>query len=81
MDSTVMGRSCSFCGVLGGADRRLLGGLGAMICVLCLERYYDELHGRSASTGLVDGRPPWESMTTDALLGVLPAVESTARQA
>lgn len=81
MEFSVTGRSCSFCGAQGGAERRLLGGLGAMICILCMERYYDDLHGRSASSGLIEGRPPWESMTSADLLHVLPAVEATARQA
>lgn len=73
---------CSFCGRPGSGERHLVGGLGAMICLPCVE----ELHVlarppvTAPSSGPDGERPPWESMSNAELLDQLPRIMATADQ-
>ena len=69
---------CSFCGKAGSKETRLAGGLGAMICLDCIERY----------SALVSSDPekkritiqPWEGMSDRELLDTLPLLARSVAQ-
>lgn len=69
---------CSFCGEHGADDRRLVGGLGALICLPCVERF----HALAVTPGSVPETqaPPWDAMSNAELLGQLPRILRTADQ-
>lgn len=78
MDFSPASKMCSFCGRQGAEDTRFIGGLGAMMCVECLEHYHAQL--QSPASLEVLRRPPWESMSDVELLAVLPQILRTAEQ-
>lgn len=78
MDSTLEDKFCSFCGQPGSGKNRLAGGLGAMICVECLEWYYEDT--RSSARVAKRTRPVWEEMTDAELLEKLPLIVRSAEQ-
>ncbi|MEZ0579267.1 ClpX C4-type zinc finger protein [Nocardioides sp. MH1] len=69
---------CSFCGEPGSPERRLAGGLGAMICFECLESYYE--HSRSQKRVTDATRPVWNDMSDAQLLATLPLILKSAQQ-
>jgi len=79
MDFSPSSKVCSFCGKHGTPDTRFVGGLGAMMCVECLERYHERLQSPAEVTRM--RRPPWEEMSDAELLATLPALVRSAEQA
>ena len=78
MDGGPESRICSFCGTPGSPHNRLAGGLGAMICLECLEYYYE--HSRSPERVAAASRPVWEEMSDAQLLATLPLILRSAEQ-
>lgn len=78
IDRTRESKICSFCGEPGSASRRLAGGLGAMICLECLESYYE--HSRSKARVSTASRPVWDEMSDAELLATLPLILRSAQQ-
>ena len=78
MDLSVESKLCSFCGQVGSQERRLAGGLGAMICFDCLDLYYHQ----SRSPEKVKNRsvPVWNEMTDVEMLEKLPLILRSAAQ-
>lgn len=70
--------TCSFCGEQGSPDRRLLGGLGAMICVPCVDRLHAVANADDAPRE--SDQPPWEAMSNTELLRQLPRILRTSDQ-
>lgn len=77
MDYKCENKMCSFCGEQGGPDRELAGGLGAMICVPCLDHFHERAHDPERRKG---EPPPWESMPDPELLATLPQIMRSASQ-
>ena len=78
MDFSPANKMCSFCGKQGTQDTRFIGGLGAMMCVECLEHYHAQLQTPASRQAL--RRPPWETMTDVEVLDVLPQILRSAEQ-
>jgi hypothetical protein len=78
MDLNPANKMCSFCAKQGKADTEFVGGLGAMICLDCLEYYHARV--QSPATKEAMRRPPWESMTDTELLATLPQLLRSADQ-
>jgi hypothetical protein len=78
MDFNIENKTCSFCGVRGTKGVKFAGGLGAMICVPCVE-YYHDVFSSKAKTDAVN-RPPWEQMTDSEVLSKLPLIARNAEQ-
>ena len=78
MDVSSASKMCSFCGRQGVEDTKFIGGLGAMMCVECLEHYHAQLQTAASLQAL--RRPPWESMWDVELLAVLPQILRSAEQ-
>ncbi len=78
VDHQLEHKICSFCGRTGSPSNRLAGGLGAMICLDCLEHYCAETRDAAAvaeKTGAV-----WDEMPTPELLSTLPLILLSAAQ-
>ena len=75
------GRTCSFCGTPGGpgTDSPLIGGLGAQVCVACIDEFHAIMHDAER---VVDARDtmPWEQMSETELLATLPRILASAEQ-
>lgn len=78
MDSRVESKICSFCGEQGSQENRLAGGLGAMICVGCLEHFYEVT--RTTERMASQTRPVWDEMSDADLLSKLPLILRSASQ-
>ena len=78
MDFSPAHKMCSFCGKQGTRRTRFIGGLGAMICVECLEYYHERLQTSASRTAL--RQPPWNDMTDAELLAMLPQILRSAEQ-
>jgi hypothetical protein len=78
MDFDIENKTCSFCGVRGTQGAKFAGGLGAMICVPCVERFHD-IFSSSAKTAAVR-QPPWEKMSDSEVLSKLPLIARNAEQ-
>jgi ClpX C4-type zinc finger len=78
MQSNLEGKVCSFCGNPGSRKNRLAGGLGAMICMECLDVYYH--HSRSAKRVAQATGPVWHEMSDAELLSKLPLILRSAAQ-
>jgi hypothetical protein len=78
MDFDSANKSCSFCGMQGTSETRFAGGLGAMMCVDCLNFY----HHKFSSPELLEtiSRPPWDEMSDTEILAKLPLIADTATQ-
>ena len=72
------GKLCSFCGGLYGTDRRLIGGFGAQICVECVHRFAEIFGSPEELTRAT--RSPWDEMTDEELLDMLPKIVATSEQ-
>ena len=75
------GRICSFCGTPGGpgSGTPLIGGLGAQVCVACIDEFHAITHDAAR---VVDARAamPWEQMSDTELLATLPQILASAEQ-
>jgi hypothetical protein len=71
-----VGRVCSFCGTIGTTDTKFAGGMGALMCLDCLNRYHDIFSSTEELAAIQ--RPPWESMSDSELLGQLPLIAASA---
>lgn len=75
------GRICSFCGAPGGpgTDLPLIGGLGAQVCVPCVDEFHAIVHDQEK---VVDVRRtmPWDRMSNPELLATLPQILASAEQ-
>jgi hypothetical protein len=69
---------CSFCGRRGGGDTKLAGGLGAMICLDCVEYFHTVSQSTERVTAMT--RPPWNEMSDTELLVKLPLILQSADQ-
>lgn len=78
MDFSPVGRHCSFCGIVGTSETRFAGGLGAMMCMDCLETYYE--HSRSSDAVASVSTPPWHTMSDTEMLSTLPLIAANADQ-
>ena len=78
MDFNIENKTCSFCGVRGEKGAKFAGGLGAMMCVACVEHFHD-VFSTEAKTEAVS-RPPWESMSDSEVLSTLPLIARNAEQ-
>ena len=81
MSITREGRTCSFCGAPGGptTDTPLIGGLGAQICVTCIDDFHVLVHDEEAIAAS-RGAFPWESMSDAEVLATLPRILASAEQ-
>jgi len=81
MAITREGRICSFCGEPGGpgTDLGLIGGLGAQICVRCVDDFHGIVHDEDRLTA-ARGPMPWERMDDAELLATLPQILASAEQ-
>ena len=75
MDFDIENKTCSFCGVRGTQGAKFAGGLGAMMCVPCVEHFHD-VFSTEAKTAAVN-HPPWEKMSDSEILGELPSSPGT----
>ena len=73
------GKSCSFCSALGSRDLPLVGGLGAQICMTCIDDFHAIVHDPEM-TASIRGRFPWETMSDAELLATLPQIMASAEQ-
>jgi hypothetical protein len=76
---TPLGRVCSFCGLVGTRDTLFAGGLGAMMCLACHQKYAEIFASEERIASV--RRPPWEQMSDEELLDSLPKIQATAAQA
>jgi len=81
MAITREGRICSFCGEPGGPGTALglVGGLGAQICVRCVDDFHGIVHDEDRLTA-ARGPMPWERMDDAELLATLPQILASAEQ-
>ena len=73
------GKICSFCAAPGGPDLQLVGGLGAQICVPCINDFHDLVHD-PVKTAAVKAQFPWERMPNEEVLATLPLIMASAEQ-
>lgn len=75
------GRICSFCGTSGGpgTDVPLIGGLGAQVCVPCIDEFHAIVHDEERVV-VVRRTLPWERMSAPELLATLPQILASAEQ-
>jgi hypothetical protein len=78
MDFDIENKTCSFCGVRGTQGAKFAGGLGAMMCVPCVEHFH-EIFSTEAKTAAVS-KPVWEEMTDSEILSKLPLIARNAEQ-
>ena len=78
MDFDIENKTCSFCGVRGTQGAKFAGGLGAMMCVPCVEHFHD-IFSTQEKTAAVN-RPPWEQMSDAEILSKLPLIAHNAEQ-
>jgi len=73
------GKICSFCGEPGSRDLQLIGGLGAQVCVICIDDFHAIVHD-AEKTAAVKGAFPWETMSDAEVLATLPQIMASAEQ-
>lgn len=81
MGITREGKHCSFCGTPGGpgTDVPLIGGLGAQVCVGCIDEFHGILHDEERLAA-ARRTMPWENMDDAEVLATLPMILSSAEQ-
>lgn len=79
MSITREGKICSFCGVAGGPETLLIGGLGAQICVRCIDAFHAAVHDE-AQVAAAKKASPWDVMSDAELLATLPLILAAAEQ-
>jgi hypothetical protein len=73
-----VGKTCSFCGVVGTASTQFAGGLGALMCKSCIDRYHEILSTPEKRERV---RRPWyQEMDDETALATLPKILATATQ-
>ena len=72
------GKICSFCGREWSPQTRFAGGMGALICLDCVDGYHRVMH----SPKHVDevARPAWDLMPDQEVLDMLPKIVATSDQ-
>ena len=78
MDFQASNKICSFCGRRGGQDTKLAGGLGAMICLDCVDHFHTVARSEERMASM--SRPPWDEMSDTELLVQLPLILQSADQ-
>lgn len=75
------GRICSFCATPGGpgTDVPLVGGLGAQICMTCVDTFHQILHDEDR-TAAARAVMPWDRMSDAEVLATLPQILASAEQ-
>ena len=73
------GKICSFCGEPGSRDLQLVGGLGAQVCVTCIDDFHAIVHD-AEKTAAIKGNFPWDTMSDAELLATLPQIMASAEQ-
>ncbi len=73
------GKICSFCGAPGGPDLQLIGGLGAQVCVTCINDFHEIVHDPEKAAA-AKGSFPWETMSDAEVLATLPQIMASAEQ-
>jgi hypothetical protein len=73
------GKICSFCAAPGGPDLQLVGGLGAQVCVRCVDDFHEIIHD-PVKTAAVKTQFPWETMPDEEVLATLPLIMASAEQ-
>jgi hypothetical protein len=73
------GKICSFCGVAGGPETLLIGGLGAQICVRCIDAFHAAVHDEE-QVAAAKKASPWDAMSDAELLATLPLILAAAEQ-
>ena len=71
--------SCSFCGTRGTDDTRFAGGLGALMCLECLESFAAQFAAPENSGQQIIGWS-FESMSDADMLARLPLIAATSGQ-
>lgn len=71
--------SCSFCGTRGTSDTRFAGGLGALMCLVCLETFADQFAAPENAGQSIIGWS-FDSMTDADMLARLPLIAATSGQ-
>src|SRR3954447_12330520 len=71
--------SCSFCGVAGTDDMRFAGGLGALMCLECLELFASQFAAPENAGQQIIGWS-FESMSDADMLSRLPLIAATSGQ-
>lgn len=81
MAITREGKICSFCATPGGTgtDVELIGGLGAHICVPCLNDFH-EIMQDPERVAAAKKSMPWDRMAETELLATLPRILASAEQ-
>lgn len=81
MAITREGKICSFCATPGGAgtDVELVGGLGAHICVTCVDDFHEILQDPERVAKAKQSMP-WDRMDDTELLATLPRILASAEQ-
>lgn len=73
-----VGKTCSFCGVPGTATTEFAGGLGALMCRSCVERYHHIFVTPEKKAAV---RRPWyDEMDDETALATLPKILQAADQ-
>ena len=82
MAITREGKICSFCATAGGpgTDVALIGGLGAQICVSCVEHFHAVMQDADQVAVARKRGMPWDSMDDTELLATLPQILASAEQ-
>lgn len=79
METARDSKICSFCGSPGGDDHQLIGGLGAQVCVTCIDDFHALVHDPEW-VATMRGRFPWETMSDTEVLATLPQIMASAEQ-
>ena len=73
------GKICSFCAAPGAPDLQLVGGLGAQVCVRCVDDFHAIIHD-AEKTAAIKAQFPWETMEDTEVLATLPLIMASAEQ-
>src|SRR6478735_5615603 len=71
--------SCSFCGTRGTSDTRYAGGLGALMCLECLEKFVAQFAAPENAGESIVGWS-FDSMSDADMLARLPLIAATSGQ-
>jgi hypothetical protein len=73
------GKICSFCSEPGSSTLQLIGGLGAQVCVTCIDDFHAIVHDPE-KRAVAKGQFPWETMSDAEVLATLPQIMASAEQ-
>ena len=74
------GKICSFCGEPGSRDLQLIGGLGAQVCVPCIDDFHAIAHDAGEARPWPRARFPGSGCPTPRCLATLPQIMASAEQ-